>query len=292
MRKRQSSLTAAGIAVVRAIESAKPEGVRILYDPYARPFAGNFLYGFVMLFDKLGYSERRGPGVTGFLTVRDRYIDDYLQNCLDAGLEQLVILGAGFDARAYRFEQLKHGVKVFEIDHPATQGAKLKKLIQIFGALPSHVAYVPVDFNTQTLEERLAASGYAPQRKTLFIWQGVTQYLTPEAVDGTLAFIAGHSGPGSAVIFDYMDAALLSSAPPPDKGYHGELSGMRRNRWLSGESLVFGIPESEITAFLEARGFQNVKNAGAQALKAQYFTGANAGRNVALGYAIASAEVK
>ncbi|MBN2005769.1 MAG: SAM-dependent methyltransferase [Anaerolineae bacterium] len=292
MRKRQSSLTAAGIAVLRALESAKPEGVRLLYDPYARQFAGEFLYGLIAFFDRLGYSEWRGPGVVGFLTARDRYIDDYLQSCLDAGLRQLVILGAGFDARAYRFEPLKRGVKVFEVDHPATQGVKLKKLIKHFGALPDHVTYVPIDFNTQTLEQRLAVSGYDPQRKTLFIWQGVTQYLTPEAVDGTLAFVAGHSGPGSAIIFDYMDAALLAGSPPPDKGYHGELSGMRRNRWLSGESLVFGIPEDEITAFLETRGFQNVQNAGAQALKERYFTGANAGRTVAQGYAIASATVR
>ncbi len=286
MRKTQSSLTAQGIAVVRAFESERPPERRVCYDPYARQFVDDALYWFTKVFDKLGYSERRGPGVMGFLAVRERHIDECLLKCLAAGLEQLVILGAGFDARAYRFAEQLHGVRVFEVDHPATQQVKLAKVRRIFGSLPAHVVYVPIDFDTQTLTDRLPAMGYEPNRKTLFIWQGVTHYLTPEAVDATLAFVARESGPGSTIIFDYMYPTLLDGTVK-----HGEVSGMRRNRWWSGEMLNFGIAEGAIGAFLEQRGFCEIHDVGARTLHDIYFTGVNAGRKVADGYAIVSAKV-
>ncbi len=287
MRKSQSSMTATGIAIVRAIESEKPASERICYDPYARQLVNGALYYFVKFFDRLGYSERKGPGVMGFLTVRERHIDEYLKTCLASGVQQVVILGAGYDARAYRFDEFKHGVKVFEVDHPATQQAKLKRLQRIFGEVPSHVTYVSIDFNTQTLEQRLRECGYAEQARTLFIWQGVTQYLTPESVDSTLAFVARHSTAGSSIIFDYMYTALLDGTVK-----HGEVSKMRRNRWLSNEVLAFGIPAGTITPFLEQRGFTQVHDANFKYLHDTYFTGIYAKRTVADGYAIASAVVK
>ncbi len=286
MRKSQSSMTAAGIAIVRAIESEKPEADRICYDPYARQLVNGFLFHFVRLFDRLGYSEMRGPGVMGFLIVRDRHIDEYLKTCLADGVRQVVILGAGYDARAYRFEEFKRGVKVFEVDHPATQQTKLKRLQKIFGEIPQHVTYVSIDFNTQTLEQRLRECGYDEHAKTLFIWQGVTQYLTPEGIDSTLAFVANQSGCGSSIIFDYMYTSLLDGTVK-----HGEVSKMRSNRWISNEMLAFGIPEGTITAFLEQRGFTQVHDANFKYLHDTYFTGNNAKRIVADGYAIASAVV-
>src|SRR5512133_3636852 len=169
MRKNQSSMTAMGIAIVRGIESERPENERICYDPYARQFVNGALYHFVRFFDKLGYSEIKGPGVMGFLTVRDRHIDEYHKSCLADGIEQLVILGAGLDSRAYRFDELKTRVKVFEVDHPASQQDKLKKLKEIFGQVPAHVTYVDIDFNTQSLSQRLTECGYNEKLKTLFI---------------------------------------------------------------------------------------------------------------------------
>jgi methyltransferase (TIGR00027 family) len=285
MKRNRSSLTAAGIAIMRALESEKPVDERVCFDPYARRFAGAGLYYVMKFFTALGYAGWRGPGVWEFLAARDRYIDDSLEACLRAGLEQLVILGAGYDARAYRFEALKAGVMVFEVDHPATQAVKLKKVAAIFGAPPAHVTYVAIDFDRQSLADRLCACGYDERRKTLFIWQGVTFYLTAQAVDDTLAFVAGHSGPGSSIIFDYMDPTLLAGAPR-----HGEVSSMRRYRGLTGEGLAFGIPIGDIQAFLEARGFTQVQNADHGALERAYYSGCRP-RRVADGYAIASAVV-
>lgn len=279
MRKSQSSLTAAGIAVMRAVESERPADERICYDPYARRFIPAWMYRAFGFFIKTGYAEWRGPGVNGFLAVRDRYIDDVLQTSLNEGLQQLVILGAGYDSRAYRFDLA--GVKTFEVDHPATQADKLAKLKIIFGKVPEHVTYVPIDFNTQTLEKRLLDSGFDPKQKTFFIWQGVMMYLTKEAVDTTLAFVANHSGWGSAIVFDYIYRGLLDGTQK-----HGEVSSMRRYRFMTGEGLTFGIAEGAVESFLKERGFQQVKDVNVDYLKATYFTGKNAGRAVAGGYGI------
>lgn len=286
MRKNQTSMTAIGIAILRGIESEKPEDERLCYDPFARKFVNGTLYKLIRFFDKMGYSEKKGPGVVGFLAARERHIDEFLKSQLRAGVEQVVILGAGLDARAYRFDELKK-IRVFEVDHPASQKSKVEKVRRIFGELPSHVTYTPIDFNAQTLTQRLPESGYDASRKTLFIWQGVTQYLAPESVDSTLAFIAQYSPPGSSVIFDYMYPTLLDGTVK-----RGEVANMRSRRWVSGEMLVFGIPEGAVTAFLEARGFTEVKDADHRFLRDAYFHGKNANRAVADGYAIASAFVK
>jgi len=286
MRKNQTSMTAIGIAILRGIESEKPEEERLCYDPYARKFVNGALYNLVRFFDKMGYGEKKGPGVTGFLAARERHIDEFLNTQLQAGVEQVVILGAGLDARAYRFDEIKK-IRVFEVDHPASQASKTEKVKRVLGELPAHVTYVPIDFNDQTLEKRLPESGYDESRQTLFIWQGVTQYLTPAAVDSTLAFIVQYSPAGSSVIFDYMYPTLLDGSVK-----RGEVANMRSRRWASGEMLVFGIPEGTVSAFLESHGFSDVKDADHKYLHDTYFHGVNINRSVASGYAIASAVVK
>jgi methyltransferase (TIGR00027 family) len=286
MKDNQSSITASGIAVARAIESEKLEGVRICYDPYAVKFINPLFYRFMRLFIDTGYAEAKGKGVLGFLVARCRYIDDMLCETYDTGLRQLVILGAGYDSRAYRFPQLKQGVKVFEVDHPATQQVKMKKVRSALGYLPPYVTYVGVDFNKDTLEQRLPENGYDEQLKTLFIWEGVVMYLSADAIDRTLCFITKHSGPGSQVVFDYICTALLDGTVR-----HGEVSRMRRARRFSGEGLTFAIPEGGIMRFLEERGFTKVSDVSSEELHRLYFIGPNARRKVAWGYGIALAEV-
>jgi methyltransferase (TIGR00027 family) len=285
MRKNQTSLTAAGIALARAVESEKPADERICYDPYARQFVPGWMYCFLAFFIKSGYAELRGPGVIGFLMARERYIDDVLQNYLKEDLQQLVILGAGYDSRAYRFD-LPGRMKTFEVDHPITQADKLKKVQQVFGRIPAHVTYVAVDFNTQTLTERLLASGYDPNLISLFIWQGVTMYLTPEGVDATLAFVVKNAAAGSAIVFDYIYRAVIDGSQKQN-----EITNMRRYRFMTGEGLTFGIPEGSVEVFLRQRGFQQVLDFNTQALKAAYFTGKNANRKVVGGYGIVLGKV-
>ena len=280
MRQNQSSVTAAGIAIARAVESEKSANERICYDPYARRFVPAWMYRLLGFFIKSGYAELRGPGVNGFLVARERYIDDVLKGFLEEGLQQLVILGAGYDSRPYRFD-LQGAIKTFEVDHPVTQADKLEKVRRVFGKIPEHVTYVPVDFDTQSLSERLLSSGYEPDLISLFIWQGVTMYLTPAGVDTTLAFVVNSAAPSSAIVFDYVYQAVLDGTKQ-----NFEIRNMRRYRFLTGEGLTFGIPEGTVQEYLQARGFKQVKDITADELKAAYFYGNNAGRKVVAGYGI------
>jgi methyltransferase (TIGR00027 family) len=275
--KQQSSTTAEGMALVRAIEASRPADRRICYDPIARSLVSGFSYTMSKLVIDSGiYARFFAAGAIEFITARERYIDDFLKTCLSEGLDQIVILGAGFDTRAYRIAGIEK-TRVFEVDHPATQAEKLKRLKKIIDPLPSHVVFVPMDFNTQALAERLGASGYNEQGKTM--------YLTAQGVDSTLAFIANHAAPDSAVIFDYFYNEFLRDTNRP------EVRRLRRIMQVIGEVHLFGIDQGKVEPFLTQRGFHEVRNADAETLKRLYFTGPNAGRIIANGFAIASTRV-
>ncbi len=283
MKKKQSSITAQGMAVFRAVESQKPAPQRICYDPLARQFVNPWLYFVERAFNRL--AEWSSPGVAGFIAARCRYIDDYLEQCLHDGTAQVVILGAGLDSRAYRFDGLKGRARVFEVDQPATQAAKIERLRRIFHDLPPHVTYVPIDFNQEKLD-KLAEYGYSRLPQTLFIWEGVVAYLNPEAVDATLAWVRYNSGSGSSIIFDYIYPSAFSG-----KNVRAEVRLSRLTRRFTGEPLVFGIEKDQIVNFMTERGFTGVANASADDLKRLYFTGPNQNRPMAEIYSIVHAAV-
>jgi len=287
MKHKQSSASAAGVAFLRALETQKPEARRICYDPYARAMsAGGLSFFFSKLVIDSGLYDRMAPGAISFVVGRERYIDDTLKASMAAGLEQVVILGAGFDTRAYRIAGIEK-TRVFEIDHPDTQAEKLKRLKKVIDPLPAHVSFIPLDFNIQTLTECLLAhgSGYNEHSKTLFIWQGVTYFLTTQGVDSTLVFIANHSGPGSTAIFDYFYNETLH-----DKS-RSDVKMMRRAAQMTGEEYMFGIDQGQIESFLTRRGFCEVRNVTFDDLKPLYFNGSNAGRVLPTGLAIVSAKI-
>ncbi len=284
MKQDQSSQSALGIALFRAIESQKPETRRICNDPYARAFVPTVSYFLVKLIVDSGLYERMGPGAQGFIVVRERYIDDCLKTSLSEGLDQVVLLGAGFDTRPYRIPGIEKA-HVFELDYPATQAVKLNGLKKVIDPLPENVTFLPIDFNTQSLAERLQSGGYNEQARTMFIWQGVTYFLKAQAVDSTLDFITHHAGRGSSVIFDYMDNDIFKN---PNNSYG---KALKRAGKMSGEEYLFGIDHDQVEQFLIQRGFQDVRNMPLDVLKQRYFTGPNASRTVPTDIAIVSAVV-
>jgi methyltransferase (TIGR00027 family) len=282
VKKTQASWTAKGTAAMRAIESEKPADERICFDPFARKLTDTAFYLLIKLF--AGYGERRTHGALTFIVCRCRYFDDYLQECLKSGTAQLVILGAGLDSRAYQDELLQGMVKTFEVDHPATQASKIERVKKVFGKIPPNVAYVPIDFNDETLD-KLLAYGFDRSLKTLYIWEGVTLYLNAEAVDGTLAWVQANAAPRSAIIFDYQYISAPTRARTQRNYVYAVLSR------LTGERRAFGIEKGQIEDFLTRRGFTHVVDADAEQLKRLYCTGLNQGRTVAEIYAIVHAEV-
>jgi methyltransferase (TIGR00027 family) len=291
MKEGKPSATAEANAAFRAAELMRPEDERVCHDPYAKDFVGTkfSIMGKSRLLTKIAlwYAERVIPGGPNGVIARTRYIDDYLEACIDDGIAQLVILGAGYDSRAYRVDRLKGKTKVFEVDHPYTQRAKVEKVKKIFGFLPDDVVYVPIDLDKRKLSEGLFESGYDRNLKTLFIWEGTTQYLKAEAVDETLAFISNNSGEGSSIIFDYAFQSALDGTL-----HHEEAKKWRAAFERRGEPPTFGIEEEAIEEFLSSRGFFQVKNVTTESLEGSYFSGANQGRRVTRLGGIVHATVK
>lgn len=257
MEENTASRSAAIIAAHRAMESAKPSNERICYDLFAEKLiAPNVtVIGETDMprEQALSIFKQFVPGFHEYFLARTRYIDDYLESCINNGLQQLVILGAGYDSRAYRFESLKEEMRVFEVDHPATQAVKKDKLKRIFNNLPSHVAYVPLDFQQEDLGGGLFNKGYNNRLKTLFIWEGVTMYLDPESVDKVLSFIAGNSGSGSSIIFDFTSPEVVQGTDE-----RPEAVAWRQKTTDTGEPLRFGIGLDSLVSFLETRHFTEI----------------------------------
>ena len=279
MREEKPSPSAEKVAAARAVESERPEDERVCYDPFAKDFLGSKLTILVKsrLLKKIAlwHAELKTPGAVGCIVGRTRYIDEYLKTCIDDGIEQLVILGAGYDTRPYRFEELKDMVMVFEVDRPSVQKVKIEKVKKIFGSLPHNVVYIPIDFNQEKLDEKLFESGYEGHSKTLFIWEGVTMYLTAETVDETIAFVAQNSGKGSSIIFNYIFQSVVDGTC--------ELEGVKKiakDYERRGEPLTFGIEEGSIDEFLSERGFHEVTNVTGEYFKSAYFRGKDQNRNV------------
>ena len=270
MKATRSSATAEQMALSRAIETRKPAAERICCDPLAERFLRTkyrmLLWGrpFRDVVERL--VEQRFAGHQYYVVARTRYFDDILQQRLARGAEQLVILGAGYDSRPYRFADRLGGVQVFEVDHPATSTVKQAKVGALFGEIPANVAYVAVDFTVDKLADKLLGCGYRTTRPTVFLWEGVTPYLDLQAVDEVLGFVMASAAAGSAIVFDYILRSVVEGTCGL-RGAANEFAKMSR----SSEPLTFGIDEGQAPEFLASRGFQNVVDVGAQELISRYF---------------------
>jgi methyltransferase (TIGR00027 family) len=259
--KGEGSRTAKLTAGIRALEAAKPEGERILYDPYAEYFAGEEGKQIVKNFNKaMGES---GINRSLIHILRTRYIDDYVCECIKRGVTQVVIFGAGYDSSPYRLPEMQSGVLIFEVDEPDTSSLKQQKVERLFGKLPSQVRYIQVDFVKETLEDlqnKLLAAGYEMTQKTVFTLGGVIPYLTPEAVDNLLHFIVSSSTPGSSVIFTYHYMEYKSES----------LTDIAAQIASLGEPFRFSLNPLQVEEFLTQRGFTKIYNLNIDQIKEIY----------------------
>jgi methyltransferase (TIGR00027 family) len=259
------------MALFRALESARPAARRLFEDRFATAFLGPPLRAVVGLarIPPLGtlvraYIDCRWPGARTSAVARTRFIDDAVEAALGAGIEQVVILGAGFDARAYRLAALGRAA-VYEVDHPSTSVAKREAVTAALAPAPRHVRFVPADLGSESWQGAVAAAGYDPGRRTLFLWEGVTNYLTEDAVDGTLRWCAGAAA-GSRVLFTYVDRRALD-APQAFAGTERLFATLA----AAGERWTFGLAPSELSGFLARRGLVLDEDVGAADYRARYF---------------------
>jgi methyltransferase (TIGR00027 family) len=184
------------------------------------------------------------------MLVRTRFVDERLQRALADGATQIVVLGAGFDTRAYRFQDLLKNARVIEVDYRSTQELKKKRLQSALGALPANVRFVEIDFRRDKLMDVLTSAGYRPEEKTFFIWEGVSMYLDETAVRETLRTIARNSASGSCLVMDFAGQAMLEMLR---KFPHMSLHKFTTD-W--GEPWTFGVPDEHEPEFFQECGFE------------------------------------
>jgi methyltransferase (TIGR00027 family) len=194
--------------------------------------------------------HREVSGMANLLLIRTRFIDDHLQRAIENGVSQVVILGAGFDTRAYRFADALTNKLVIEVDYQSTQEIKKRRLKDASISIPANVRFAQIDFQREKLPNVLHAVGYKPGEKTFFIWEGVSMYLSEGAVRETLRTIAQTSAPGSSLVMDFAESSMLKLlAKFPNLPQHKYTTA-----W--GEPWVFGLPDLREREFFRECGLE------------------------------------
>ena len=259
----EPSRTAIGAAIHRAAHQLldrpivfdDPVALRILGADRVRWLGGNLAR----------YQTSASRGMRAFLVTRSRYAEDQLARAFKQGTRQYIVLGAGLDTFAYRNPYDRH-LRVFEIDHPSTQTWKRRRLLDQRIEMPRTLTFVPVDFEKQSLHQRLGQFGFRRNAPAFISWLGVTMYLTRDAVMQSLRFVAQSCARGSEIVFDFsMPDELLGEAERLARAKRAERVASIGEPWIS----TFDPPT--LTRDLTALGFSQVRHMGATEANARYF---------------------
>jgi methyltransferase (TIGR00027 family) len=260
MQDGKFSRTAYRVAVRRAAHQIHDEP-RVFDDPLALRIIGSEAAG------ELQSTPREHPGFSrafrAFMAVRSRFAEDELQRAVEQGVNQYVVLGAGLDTFAFRNPH--QNLRVFEVDHPATQAWQRERLQAAGIEIPASVTFVAVDFEHQTLGAELESGGFRADTPAFFSWLGVTPYITRESCMATLAFIASLPH-GSGVVFDFaVDPSLLNA------GQRQAFDALASRVAAAGEPFQLFFEASELQSKLTALGFHRTELLQKNEINARYF---------------------
>jgi methyltransferase (TIGR00027 family) len=255
MQPKEPSRTAWGAARHRAVHQLL-DGGAVFDDPFAVPILGGDIgesHG-----DPLSREDDNHPGTRAlrfFIAARSAYAETKLAKAVaNRGVSQLVVLGAGFDTFGLR-NPFGPQLRVFEVDHPATQAWKRQRLATMGLAVPEWLSFAGVDFERESFSERLMATGFDPSQRSFVFWLGVTMYLTSEAVDATLAAVARWHG-GGEIVFDYAEP----SSADMSEGARAAREALARRVAAIGEPLIGLIEPSWLHARLSDLGYTKVED--------------------------------
>jgi len=257
MDEKEPSRTALGAAAYRAAHQVV-EGGKIFSDPLAHTILGANADAVI--------AEAADPTQTSmriFMAARSRFAEDCLALAVSRGVRQVVILGAGLDTFSLRNQSGGQGLCVFEVDHPATQIWKRKRLAEVGLAIPASLIFVPVDLTLQGLPSALVSVGFQPDGPAFFQWLGVVPYLPRESITSTLRFIA--SVPGSEVVFDYTEP--LENYPERRRAY---IAGVAARTASLGEPWISYFDPVAISAELRELGFHEQDDLGLTEIAARF----------------------
>jgi len=258
MKPNEPSRTALMIARQRAAHQVLDHG-SILKDPFAMKILREDEK------DVLQFANQHPLAGIGrlFTAARSRIAEDALSAAVERGLRQIVILGAGFDTLALRNPHSALAIRIYEVDHPATQAGKRERLAETQIEVPPWLVFVPVDFERDDLGEKLAAAGFQQCSPAFFTWLGVVPYLTPDAIDRTLDYMA--SVQSSEVVFDYLE---------PPEAFSEELRQIEQERAKQlkkmGERSLSRFEPSGIAAILRSHGLSAIEDIDYQEIASRF----------------------
>lgn len=209
-------------------------------------------------------------GIYEYVIARTKYIDAVFKQALTEEFSQIVILGAGFDTRALRFQEILEKTRVFELDVKATQHAKISQYQKRHLALPTNLTFIAIDFDHEPISMKLDEVNFCRQCRSLFILEGLVMYLHPQSVDKTFKTIINYAGKGSWVVFDYIYTSVLRK----EGIYFGE-EGIEQTVSRAGEQWHFGIEIGLIEQFLAKYELRLVDHKNAQDLERVFFSDAS-----------------
>ncbi len=259
MQTGQPSHTARGAAAYRAIHQTLDGGV-IFSDPFAARILDDETRARL---NETAADPSLRPWRL-FIAARSRFSEDTLAACVARGVRQVVVLGAGLDTFSLRNPHAGQGVRVFEVDYPATQTWKRERLKQAGLAVPASLTFAPVDFERQSLADGLRAAGFQADRPAFFQWLGVVPYLTREAVSLTLDFIAGVLE--SEVVFDYAEP--FENYPDDRRADVMEVAARAAAR---GEPWLSLFDPAELSKMLRNKGFGIVEDLGLAEIAERFY---------------------
>lgn len=260
--------TAHGPMFLAAIEERYPDGRGLTRDPLAESALPPGLWLMARIARVawirdafIARLERVHPGGWAGIACRKRYFDEQAAAAIAAGIGAVVNLGAGLDTRVYRLPALA-GVPAFEVDLPANIARKRAWIARTFKTKPpANVTLVPVDFDRQDLGAALQQAGLDPTVKTLFTWEGVTQYLEPAGVRRTMEVLA-RAPAGSRLVFTYVVQDFLDGSNLHD------LPKLRDNPVF--RLWRFGLDPDKVPAFLAEYGWQLREHPESREIEARY----------------------
>lgn len=214
----------------------------------------------------------RSPAFANVIT-RTRYTEDALEQAVNEGVRQYVLIGAGFDSFVLRRPEFARDLQVFEIDHPATQALKLERIRDCGITLPSSVHFIAADLSQESVAAALSRSAFSPAAASFFSWLGVTMYLTREANLATFRSIASCSPAGSLVAFTYMEERTLQSPSAAFQELQQRVSAM-------GEPFLSGFDPDNLGAELRQCGLELIEDVpGEEAVQRYHRAGTKGFKN-------------
>jgi methyltransferase (TIGR00027 family) len=270
----KAAKTAWGPVVQVALEQLVPEEQRVIHDTVAYQLMPASLKGLVNLC-RIGFVrrtllnlvDRRVPGIRGGVLCRKRYIDEKLNDALNAGIQSVVVLGAGFDTLAYRLSDLASR-QVYEVDFPQIIQSKKVELQRLFGRVPTHVKLVSMDFESQELEVVLQQEGYSGAKPAFFVWEGVTQYISETAVRKIFEFFR-KAAPGSQLAFTYVRKDFIEG-----KQMYG-LNVLFHQTRVEKQLWQFGLEPEAAANFLGHYSWKELEQAGSAEYQERYLEPVN-----------------